>query len=116
MVDALSEDSSEVGRPTRRAATGDPDAWRALFDRERLRRVVALRIERGLNGQVDPPDLNPEVDIKAISRLPNVEQLSNDEAAQAVGLSMSMAAEAHVRALNRLREILAARPVGVSEL
>jgi RNA polymerase sigma-70 factor (ECF subfamily) len=56
-----SENPSEVGRLLDRAAAGDPEAWRALFDRdrERLRRMVALRLDRRLQGRVPPGGLIP---------------------------------------------------------
>jgi hypothetical protein len=58
MIDASSDNPSEVVRLLRRAAAGDPEGWRALFERDR--EILALR---------------------------HFEQMSNDEAAQAQGLS-----------------------------
>src|SRR5262245_61631094 len=54
MADA-SENPSEVDRLLRRAEAGDPEGWRALFDRDRdrLRRMVALRMDRRLQGRID---------------------------------------------------------------
>jgi RNA polymerase sigma-70 factor (ECF subfamily) len=72
MSDAWSENPSEVGRLIRRAAAGDPEGWRALFerDRERLRRMVALRMDRRLQGRIDPSDVIQEAHIEAMTRLP----------------------------------------------
>jgi RNA polymerase sigma-70 factor (ECF subfamily) len=215
MSDATSENPSEVGRLLDRAAAGDPEAWRALFDRDRprLRRMVALRMDRRLQGRVDPSDVIQEAHIEAMTRLPeylresklpfflwlrllvgqrltflhrrhlgtrardagreiglyhgplpqatsaalaarllghltepsqaavraerkiriqtalnamdpldreilalrHFEQLSNREAAQALGLSDSTASKRYVRAVERLKEILAVAPGGLSE-
>src|SRR6516162_1899560 len=72
MTDASSDNPSEVGRLLDRAAAGDPEAWRALFDRdrERLRRMVALRMDRRLQGRIDPSDVIQEAHIEAMTRLP----------------------------------------------
>jgi RNA polymerase sigma-70 factor (ECF subfamily) len=211
-----SENPSEVSRLLNRAAAGDPEGWRALFDRDRdrLRRLVALRMDRRLQGRVDPSDVIQEAHIEAMTRFPgylrqpdmpfflwlrlivgqrlamvhrrhlgaqardagreiglyhgalpeatsaalaarllghltqpsaaavraerkiriqtalnamdlldreilalrHFEQLSNSEAAQALGLSKSTASKRYVRALQRLKEILAAARGGVSEI
>jgi RNA polymerase sigma-70 factor (ECF subfamily) len=216
MTDASSENSTEVHWLIDRAAAGDPEAWRALLDRdrERLRRMVALRMDRRLQGRIDPSDVIQEAQVEAITRLPeylresnmpfflwlrlivgqrltllhrrhlgahardagrevrlyqgalpeatsaalaarllghltrpseaavraerkiriqtalnamdqldreilalrHFEQLSNDEAAQALGLSKSAASKRYVRALQRLKEILAAGRSGNWEL
>jgi RNA polymerase sigma-70 factor (ECF subfamily) len=216
MADASSENPSEVDLLLRRAAAGDPEAWRTLFDRDRprLRRMVALRMDRRLQGRVDPSDVIQDAHIEAMARLPeyrresnlpfflwlrlivgqrltllhrrhlgahardagreiglyhgalpeatsaalaarllghftqpseaavraerkiriqtalnamdpldreilalrHFEQLSNGEAAQALGLSKSTASKRYVRALERLKEILAAARGGLSEL
>jgi RNA polymerase sigma-70 factor (ECF subfamily) len=72
MSDASADNSSEVGRLLDRAADGDADAWRALFDRDRdrLRRMVALRMDRRLQRRVDPSDVIQEAHIEAMTRLP----------------------------------------------
>jgi RNA polymerase sigma-70 factor (ECF subfamily) len=216
MTDATSDNPSEVGRLLDRAAAGDPEAWRALFDRDRdrLRRMVALRMDRRLQGRVDPSDVIQGADIEAMARFPeyvrqpdmpfflwlrlivgqrltllhrrhlgaqardagrevglyhgalpgatsaalaarllgrltqpsqaavraeqkiriqtapnamdpldreilalrHFEQLSNGEAAQALGLSKSTASKRYLRALQRLKEILAADRGGLWEL
>jgi RNA polymerase sigma-70 factor (ECF subfamily) len=216
MSDTSADNPSEVDRLLGRAAAGDPEAWRALFDRdrERLRRMVALRMDRRLQGRVDASDVVQEAHIEAMTRLPeylresnlpfflwlrlivgqrltflhrrhlgahardagreigiyhgalpeatsaalaarllghltqpseaairaerkiriqralnamdpldreilalrHFEQLSNGEAARAVGLSKSAASKRYVRALQRLKEILAAARGGLSGL
>jgi RNA polymerase sigma-70 factor (ECF subfamily) len=216
MSDSSIDDPSEVGRLLNRAAAGDPDAWRALFDRDRprLRRMVALRMDRRLQGRIDPSDVIQDAHIEAMTRLPeylrlpdmpfflwlrlivgqrltllhrrhlgahardagreiglyggalpeatsaalaarllghltqpseaavraerkiriqtalnemdqldrevlalrHFEQLSNGEVAQALGLSKSTASKRYIRALQRLKEILAAGRGGIWEL
>jgi len=215
MIDATPDNPSEVGRLLLRAAAGDAEAWRALFDRDRdrLRRMLALRMDRRLQGRVDPSDVIQESHIEAMTRLPeylresnlpfflwlrlivgqrlallhrrhlgaqrdagreiglyhgalpeatsaalaarllgrltqpsqaavraerkiriqtalnamdpldreilalrHFEQLINGEAAQALGLSKSTASKRYIRALQRLREILAAGRGGLSEV
>jgi RNA polymerase sigma-70 factor (ECF subfamily) len=72
MSDSSIDNSSEVGPLLDRAAAGDPDAWRALFnrDRPRLRRMVALRMDRRLQGRIDPSDVIQDAHIEAMTRLP----------------------------------------------
>jgi RNA polymerase sigma-70 factor (ECF subfamily) len=55
----------------RRAADGDRDALGALLlrDRERLRRAVALRLDRRLAGRIDPSDVLQEAGLEAAARL-----------------------------------------------
>ncbi len=79
MADVPSENPSEVDRLLSRAAAGDPDAWRGLFDRDRdrLRRMVALRLDRRLQGRIDPSDVIQDAQIEAITRLPEYLRESN---------------------------------------
>jgi hypothetical protein len=79
MTDVPSENPSEVGRLLDRAAAGDPEAWRALPDRDRvrLRRMVALRLDRRLQGRIDPSDVIQDAYIEAMDRLPEYLRESN---------------------------------------
>ncbi len=54
------------------AIQGDSRAWRHLMEdhRARLRRMVALRMDRRLQGRVDPSDIIQESYIDAARRLP----------------------------------------------
>jgi RNA polymerase sigma-70 factor, ECF subfamily len=72
MSDAPIDNPSELDRLLSRAAAGDAEAWRALFDhdRDRLRRMVALRMDRRLQGRIDPSDVLQEAHIEAMTRLP----------------------------------------------
>ncbi len=51
----------------RRAATGDAEAWRRLLNRhhDRLRRMIALRLDVRLQGRVDPSDVLQEAYLDA---------------------------------------------------
>jgi RNA polymerase sigma-70 factor (ECF subfamily) len=62
---------SETAGLLRRAAQGDQAAWGALLvrSRDRLRRMVALRLDRRLQGRVDPSDIIQEAYIDASARL-----------------------------------------------
>ncbi len=56
----------------RRAAAGDAAAWAELFEphQARLRRIVALRLDRRLWGRISPSDVIQEAAIEAIRTLP----------------------------------------------
>ena len=62
--------SSEAAR-LRRAADGDPAAWAELIEphRARLRRMVALRLDRRLLGRVDASDVIQEAYVEVAGRL-----------------------------------------------
>jgi RNA polymerase sigma-70 factor (ECF subfamily) len=53
-----------------RAACGDPRRWGRLLERhrERLRRMVALRLDMRLQGRVDPSDVIQEAFLEATGR------------------------------------------------
>jgi RNA polymerase sigma-70 factor (ECF subfamily) len=55
----------------RRAAAGDQAAWGELLTRhrERLRRMIALRQDRRLQGRLDPSDVLQEACLEASARL-----------------------------------------------
>ena len=65
------DDDDDDGR-MRRAAAGDAAAWDEIFSphRGRLRRIVALRLDRRLWGRVDPSDVLQEAAIEALRQLP----------------------------------------------
>jgi RNA polymerase sigma-70 factor (ECF subfamily) len=79
MTDASSNNPSEVGLLLDRAAAGDPEGWRALLDRDRdrLRRMVALRMDRRLQGRIDPSDVIQDAHVEAMARLPEYLRESN---------------------------------------
>jgi RNA polymerase sigma-70 factor, ECF subfamily len=64
-------DESETHQLIERASRGDQSAWERLLarDRDRLRRMVALRLDRRLQGRVDPSDVIQEACIDAARRL-----------------------------------------------
>ncbi len=63
---------SEMTRLIERAVGGDQHAWGQLLarHRDRLRRMVALRIDRRLRGRVDASDVIQEASLEAARRLP----------------------------------------------
>jgi RNA polymerase sigma-70 factor (ECF subfamily) len=67
----ISEDSKTLGL-IREAAAGDEQAWHDLMTRhrKRLRSMVALRMDRRLQGRVDPSDVIQEACIVAARHLP----------------------------------------------
>ena len=67
----MTGEASETAGLLRRAAQGDQAAWGALLvrSRGRLRRMVALRLDRRLHGRIDPSDIIQEAYIDASARL-----------------------------------------------
>jgi RNA polymerase sigma-70 factor (ECF subfamily) len=65
-------DKSEATHLIEQALRGDQRALGELLgrDRERLRRMVALRLDRRLQGRVDPSDVIQEACLDAARRLP----------------------------------------------
>lgn len=61
-----------------RAADGDRDALGQLLqrDRHRLRRTIALRLDRRLAGRIDPSDVLQEAQLEVVARLPEFLQQS----------------------------------------
>jgi RNA polymerase sigma-70 factor, ECF subfamily len=74
---SIRSDESETDRLMARAAQGEQRAWELLLDRyrDRLRRMVALRLDRRLQGRVDASDVIQEASLEAVRRLP--EYLNN---------------------------------------
>jgi RNA polymerase sigma-70 factor (ECF subfamily) len=60
-------DSSETDRLLQRAAGGDEESWGTLLTRheEKLRRMVAFRMDQRLQGRVDPLDVIQEAYLEA---------------------------------------------------
>jgi RNA polymerase sigma-70 factor (ECF subfamily) len=56
-----------------RAAGGDQAAWRQVLapHRQRLRRMVALRLDQRLRGRIDPSDVLQEAFLQAATALPD---------------------------------------------
>jgi RNA polymerase sigma-70 factor, ECF subfamily len=67
----MTNEASETAGLLRRAAQGDQAAWGALLvrSRDRLRRMVTLRLDRRLQGRIDPSDIIQEAYIDASARL-----------------------------------------------
>ena len=64
-------DSSETNRILQQAARGDGQVLGTLLarHRDRLRRMVALRLDRRLQGRIDPSDVIQEAYLEASARL-----------------------------------------------
>ena len=71
MGTAMTENSSETEQLLRRAAAGDQASWGALLTRhrQRLRCMVALRLDRRLQGRIDPSDVIQEACLEASAQL-----------------------------------------------
>src|SRR6478735_3940282 len=79
MMDPMAESpgkNDEIHELVQRAAAGDEAAWNGLIanHRERLRRMVAFRLDRRLQGRVDASDVIQESLIDAARRLPEYVQ------------------------------------------
>ncbi len=76
MSDLAEKENGEDRELLRRAAAGDHDALRALFEahRDRLLRMVRLRLSRRLAGRVDDLDVLQEAYVEAARRLPEYAQ------------------------------------------
>jgi RNA polymerase sigma-70 factor (ECF subfamily) len=63
----MAGNSSETDRLIRRAADGDEASWSALLTRhaDRLRRLVAFRLDQRLQGRIDPSDVIQESHLEA---------------------------------------------------
>lgn len=63
----MTENSSETGRLLQDAAEGEKESWGALLTRheDRLRRMVALRLDQRLKGRIDASDVLQEVYLEA---------------------------------------------------
>src|SRR6476660_6525289 len=71
MTGAMTDDSTEVPELLHRAGAGDEEALRALFSRhrDRLKRMVHLRLSRRLQGRVDDSDVLQEAFLDVSRRL-----------------------------------------------
>jgi RNA polymerase sigma-70 factor (ECF subfamily) len=72
MGDAMTEEGSGISEGLRRAAAGDEESLRALFaaHRDRLKRMVHLRLSRRLAGRVDDSDVLQEAFAEVARKLP----------------------------------------------
>jgi RNA polymerase sigma-70 factor (ECF subfamily) len=71
MKDMVRQDSSAMRRRIEQAAGGDQDAWRSLVERyrDRLRRMVILRLDPRLRGRLDASDVLQDVYLEASRQL-----------------------------------------------
>jgi RNA polymerase sigma-70 factor (ECF subfamily) len=77
---SMSEGTSEIDERVRLAAQGDEGSWQALVSesRQRLRRMVAFRLDQRLQGRIDPSDVLQDAyleawqDLDAYARTPAI--------------------------------------------
>jgi RNA polymerase sigma-70 factor (ECF subfamily) len=71
MTNARQDDSSDTLDMLKRARAGDPAALDAIFSRhrERLRRMVEIRLDRRLQARVDASDVVQEAYVDVVGRL-----------------------------------------------
>jgi RNA polymerase sigma-70 factor (ECF subfamily) len=67
----MADNSSETDDLLRRAAAGDQESWGALLTRhaDRLRRLVAFRLDQRLQGRIDPSDVIQDAYLEASKHL-----------------------------------------------
>jgi RNA polymerase sigma-70 factor (ECF subfamily) len=67
----MNENSSETNELLRRAARGDQQGWTTLLAQhhDRLRRMVALRLDHRLRGRIDASDVLQEAYLEAAAHL-----------------------------------------------
>jgi RNA polymerase sigma-70 factor (ECF subfamily) len=72
MADPLAGNSSATSRLIERAAHGESQPLGELLQkhRDRLQRMVGLRLDRRLQGRIDPSDVIQEASLEAAARLP----------------------------------------------
>jgi RNA polymerase sigma-70 factor (ECF subfamily) len=68
----MNHDSDRINELVRRAAQGEEDALGELFScyRDRLRRMIRTRLDRRLQGRVDPSDVLQDAYIEMAEKLP----------------------------------------------
>src|SRR5439155_13740395 len=71
MAPMMTGDSSETDKLLHCAAQGDKERWGDLLarHRDRLRRMVAFRLDHRLQGRIDPSDVIQEAYLEASARL-----------------------------------------------
>jgi RNA polymerase sigma-70 factor, ECF subfamily len=70
MVAIMADNSSDTNELLEAASAGNREKWGALLarHRDRLRRMVALRMDRRLQGRIDPSDVIQEACLEASNR------------------------------------------------
>jgi RNA polymerase sigma-70 factor (ECF subfamily) len=71
MASSATDNASEINRLLQRAAAGDQQSMGMLFDchRDRLRRMVSLRLDQRLQGRIDASDVIQETFLDASAGL-----------------------------------------------
>ena len=80
MSSAISNSTENLDNLIDRALTGDEQALAALFGhyRRRLRQMVRLRLDRRLQGRVDPSDVLQEAYLDIVQQLPSYAKQQDD--------------------------------------
>ena len=80
MSSAISNSTDDLDDLIRRALSGDEQALAALFGhyRRRLRQMVRLRLDRRLQGRVDPSDVLQEAYLDIVQQLPSYAKQQDD--------------------------------------
>jgi DNA-directed RNA polymerase specialized sigma24 family protein len=101
----MDQTPNEATHLIERLRAGDRRALAELFDRyrDRLRRMVALRMDPRLRARLDAADVLQEA---------YLEQLSRSETAEVLGIGQEAGAKRYFRALKRLKGALASMPGG----
>src|SRR5271170_6731307 len=75
----MTDDTNNLDDLINQAAAGDQEALAQVFAlyRERLRRMVRLRMDRRLQGRLDPSDVLQEAFLEATQRLPEFQAQLN---------------------------------------
>jgi RNA polymerase sigma-70 factor (ECF subfamily) len=76
MVTLMPSDSSATNSQLDRAAEGDQQAWTTLLGRhkDRLARMIALRLDQRLQGRIDPEDVLQDTFLEAATHLAEYRQ------------------------------------------
>jgi RNA polymerase sigma-70 factor (ECF subfamily) len=108
---ARTDDQGESTRRLEAAAWGDRAAWGLVLagHRDRLRRMVALRLDRRLQGRIDPSDVIQEAYLDAARRLP---EYLRDPEPMPVFLWLRFLAAQALQALHRKHLGVQARDAG----
>ena len=95
MESSVTGNSGETDQLLRRLSQGDRQEWGALLERhrQRLRRMIALRLDQRLQGRIDASDV-----IQWLSDLRPPREPEEDEEPFLAGAGHGVASDTHVRA------------------
>jgi len=113
----MNDSPSETVHLLERLRAGDRRALAEMFQRhrDRLRRMIELRMDARLYGRIDASDVLQDGFLDVAKRVES-EQLSRAETAVVLGITEEAGAKRYIRALKKLKAILAAMPGGLEGL